>query len=85
MQANRLSVYAAPSWGAKCIGEALASKDERGELFIDGVHVVSVEPVSLFSVLHRVDGQTQIVLTSFLRLVPDPRFPARPLGYAEQE
>jgi hypothetical protein len=73
MDGSRISVYEHPSWGAKLVGEAMASKNAVGDLFIDGVRVETVDVVNMFSVLKRVDGRTQVVLTSFLRLVQNPR------------
>jgi hypothetical protein len=73
MNGSRISVYENPNWGARLVGDAMASQNAVGDLFIDGVRVETVDVVNMFSVLKRVDGRTQVVLTSFLRLVQNPR------------
>lgn len=73
MYGSSISLYEAANWGARLAGAALARKDDQGGLFIDGVLVESTQIVAQFSVLRCVDGRSCVVLTSFLRLVPDPR------------
>ncbi|NTU81471.1 MAG: hypothetical protein HGA45_19170 [Chloroflexales bacterium] len=66
-----MSVYEAADWGAKLAGVALVRKDAQGTIFVDEVRVEAVRVIGQFSVLDGVDGLSRVVLTSFLRLVPD--------------
>jgi hypothetical protein len=69
MSSNRMSVYAAPKWGAKVLREANISQNQDGTYFIDELAVENIRRDSLFSELVCVNGTTHIVLTAFLRLV----------------
>lgn len=73
MPETTLSVYETPDWGARLAGVARAHRDAQGELFVNEVHVEGITVKGLFSILSCADGSTPVVLTSFLRLVPDPR------------
>lgn len=73
MSGIRLSLYETADWGARIAGEAHARHDADGTLFLDEVRVEAVRHSGHFSVLSCADGSTKVVLTSFLRLVPDPR------------
>jgi hypothetical protein len=79
MPGSTMSVYEAADWGAKLAGVALVRKDAQGTIFVDEVQVEAVRVIGQFSVLDGADGLSRVVLTSFLRLVLDPRRgPPRP-------
>lgn len=73
MPDKTLSVYESADWGARLAGAVHARRDAAGLLFVDDVRVEAIHVSGHFSVLDCADGRTRIVLTSFLRLVPDPR------------
>jgi hypothetical protein len=72
MSGRTLSLFEAAIWGAKVSGEAIGRKDAQGVLFMDDVQVETIQVRGMFSVLGCANGRTQVVLTSFLRLVPGP-------------
>jgi hypothetical protein len=71
MAGNTLSVYESADWGARIAGVAQARRDAAGALFMDDVRVIDTRVSGHFSVLSCADGSTRVVLTSFLRLVPN--------------
>lgn len=73
MSDRTLSVYETADWRARLVGVAHVRYDARGTLFINEVAVEAIRRSGHFSVLSCVDGSTSVVLTGFLRLVPDPR------------
>jgi hypothetical protein len=73
MSGRTLSVYESADWGSRLAGVALVHRDAAGVLFVDDIRVESIDVSGQFSVLRCADGRTRPVLTSFLRLVPDPR------------
>lgn len=73
MTGRTLSVYESADWGARLAGVALVRRDAAGVLFVDDIRVDTVAVSGQFSVLGCADGRNRAVLTSFLRLVPDPR------------
>lgn len=73
MSDRTLSVYETADWWARLIGVALVRYDARGTLFVNEVPVETIRRSGHFSVLCCVDGSVSVVLSSFLRLVPDPR------------
>lgn len=75
MTDTTLSVYETADWGSRIAGVAQARRDARGELFVNQIHVEAINVKGHFSVLRCADGSTSVVLTSFLRLVPDPSHP----------
>lgn len=68
-----LSVYETADWWARLVGVAHVRYDARGTLLVNEVPVEAIRRSGHFSVLCCLDGSTSVVLTSFLRLVPDPR------------
>jgi len=73
MASTTLSLYESADWGARTAGVATAYKDMHGALFIDDVRVDRIRVVGQFSILEGAGGRAWVVLSSFLRLVPDPR------------
>lgn len=73
MSDTTLSVYETSDWWARLAGVAHVRYDARGTLLVNEVPVEAIRRSGHFSVLHCVDGSTSVVLTSFLRLVPDLR------------
>lgn len=73
MSDRTLSVYETPNWWARLAGVVHVHYDARGTLFVDEVPVEAIRRSGHFSVLSCVDGSVSVVLSSFLRLVPDPR------------
>jgi hypothetical protein len=73
MVTTTLSLYESADWGARTAGVATAHKDTEGTLFINDVRVHRIRVVGQFSILEDAGGRAWVVLSSFLRLVPDPR------------
>ncbi|MBP1468283.1 hypothetical protein EYB53_021410 [Candidatus Chloroploca sp. M-50] len=73
MSDRTLSVYESANWGSRLAGVALVRYDARGILLVNEVPVETTRKSGHFTVLHCVDGSTSVVLSSFLRLVPDAR------------
>lgn len=64
-----MSTYSRPQWGSRVLGEAIVTHEAADGLRINGVPVVNVRTVDLFSLLDCADGATHVVLTVYLRLV----------------
>ncbi len=73
MSDRTLSVYETANWWARLAGVAHVRYDVHGTLFVNEVAVEAIRCSGHFSELRCVDGSTSVVLTSFLRLVPDLR------------
>lgn len=71
MPDRTLSVYESANWGARLAGVAQVHYDAKGILLVNEVAVESIRKSGHFTVLSCVDGSTTVVLSSFLRLVPD--------------
>jgi hypothetical protein len=78
MSDTTLSLYESADWWARRAGVAHVHRDAQGALFVNGARVEATQVHGHFSVLSCADGSTSVVLTSFLRLVPDPSRLGRP-------
>lgn len=69
LRTSRMSVYHAPEWRSRVSRVATIGLAGDGTYSVDGVPVLTVRTVGLFSLLTCADETAHVVLTAYLRLL----------------